>query len=58
MTKAEINEFIETMGEIGDEWTPKEVKRVYGKKSLLAALNDRKASLGKFAASINAILNQ
>ena len=48
MTKAEINEFIETMGEIGDEWTPEEVERVYGNKSLQDALGDRKANLGKF----------
>lgn len=58
MTKTEINEFIETIGEIGDEWTPEEVERVYGKKSLQDALDDRKASLGKFAAGIDAILNR
>lgn len=30
MTETEIQMFIETMEELGDEWTPEEVKRVYG----------------------------
>ena len=58
MTKTEINEFIETMGEIGDEWTSEEVERVYGNKSLQDALNDRKACVAKFAVGIDVIMNR
>ena len=46
------------MGEIGDEWTPEEVERVYGNKSLQDALDDRKACVAKFAVGIDAILNR
>ena len=58
MTKTEINEFIETMGEIGDEWTSEEVERVYGNKSLQDALDDRKACVAKFAVGIDVIMNR
>ena len=58
MTKTEINEFIETMGEFGDEWTPEEVERVYGNTSLQDALDDRKSCVAKFAVGIDAIMNR
>lgn len=58
MKKAEVKEFIEQMGEIGDEWTEEQVEDVYGNHSLEAALADRKASVGKMFDIIDNVLNR
>lgn len=48
MEQNEINEFIEEMEAIGDEWEPEEVERVYGDTSLEDALTLRKSEVGTF----------
>lgn len=48
MKQNEINEFIEEMEAIGDEWEPEEVERVYGDTSLEDALTLRKSEVGTF----------
>lgn len=58
MTKAEISEFIERMEEIGDIWEEADVKRVYGKKSLQEALDDRMGDMNAFANIINMVVNR
>lgn len=58
MNKSEINQFIEEMEEIGDEWTPEEVESVYGEKSLEEAINDRKGSVGIFFDIIGKVINK
>ncbi len=58
MTKAEISEFIERMEEIGDIWEEADVKRVYGKKSLQEALDDRMGDMTAFAKIINMVANR
>lgn len=58
MTKAEISEFIERMEEIGDIWEEADVKRVYGKKSLQEALDDRMGDMNAFANIINMVANR
>ena len=58
MNKKEINQFIEEMEEIGDEWTPEQVERVYGEYSLEDALNDRKGSLDIFSDIIGKVINR
>lgn len=58
MTKAEISEFIERMEEIGDIWEEADVKRVYGKKSLQEALDDRMGDMTAFANIINMVANR
>lgn len=58
MTKEEANEFVETMKEIGDEWTVEQALDAYSDKSLDEALTDRKASVGLFGDIINTILNR
>lgn len=57
MTKAEISEFIERMEEIGDVWEEADVKRVYGKKSLQEALDDRMGDMYAFANIMSMVLN-
>lgn len=42
MTKTEIQMFIETMEELGDAWTPDQVKDVYGDYTYEAAISERK----------------
>ena len=42
MTETEIQMFIETMEELGDEWIPEEVKRVYGGYTYEDAINHRR----------------
>ena len=44
MKRSEIAEFIESMEEIGDNWTEEQVEDVYGDMSLKEALAGRKAS--------------
>lgn len=58
MTKSEIAEFIETMEEIGDNWTEEQVKDVYEDMSLKEALADRKASVGRMTDIIGKIINR
>lgn len=48
MTKSEINIFIETMKQIGDEWTPDQVQEIYGDKTLDEALSSRKKQVSTF----------
>lgn len=42
MTETEIQMFIETMEELGDNWTPEQVEKVYGEYTYEAAINERK----------------
>ena len=58
MKKSEIAEFIETMEEIGDNWTEEQVEDVYGDISLKEALADRKASVGKMIDIIGEVINR
>lgn len=58
MKKAEVNEFIEQMGAIGDEWTEEQVEEVYGNHSLEEALEDRKSSVGKMFDIIETVMNR
>lgn len=48
MTRTEINTFIETMSEIGDEWTPDQVEEIYGDMPLDEALSSRQAQVSSF----------
>lgn len=57
LSEFEINTFIERMEEIGDEWEPEDVQRVYGNMSLDEALADRMNDIGMFANIISTILN-
>lgn len=41
MTETEIQMFIETMEDLGDEWTPAQVKKVYGDYAYETAINER-----------------
>lgn len=58
MKKKDIDNFIEEMEAIGDEWTPEQVEDVYGDCSLEEALADRKASAGLFFDIIGKVLNR
>lgn len=58
MNKKEVNQFIEEMQKIGDEWTPEQVESVYGEDSLDDALNDRKGSLDIFFDIIGKVINK
>ena len=58
MNNRDIEEFIEEMHAIGDDWTPDQVKNVYGDFSLSEALADRKASLGIFFDILEKTLNR
>ena len=58
MKKSEIAEFIDTMEEIGDNWTEEQVEDVYGDISLKEALADRKASVGKMIDIIGKVINR
>ena len=57
MNKKEIDIFIEEMKSIGDEWTPEQVKDVYGDYSLEDAIADRKSSIGIFFDIIGKVIN-
>ncbi len=46
MKQSDIAIFIEEMKNVGDIWTPEQVKRVYGKTTLKKAMEDRKLVLG------------
>ena len=58
MKRSEIAEFIESMEEIGDNWTEEQVEDVYGDMSLKEALADRKARVGRMIDIIGKILNK
>ena len=57
MTKAEIETFIETMSNIGDEWTPAQVRDVYGDSTLEDALADRQGMINQLAGNIGKLMN-
>ncbi len=57
MTKEERQYFIERMEEFGDVWEDADVKRVYGRKSLQDALDERIGVMNAFASIIGTILN-
>ena len=56
MKKRDIEQFIEEMETIGDEWDPEDVERVYGDSTLDEALQSRKADLDSFFGIIATIL--
>ncbi len=58
MKRSEIAEFIESMEEIGDNWTEEQVEDVYGDMSLKEALADRKASVGRMIDIIGKIIDK
>ena len=58
MKKSEIAEFMESMEEVGDNWTEEQVKDVYGDMSLKEALADRKASVGRMIDIIGTIISR
>lgn len=58
MNKREINDFIEEMEAIGDEWTPEQVEDVYGNTSLEDALISRKSDFGAFFDIIDKVINR
>lgn len=58
MTDLELNDFIERMGELGDEWEKEDAKRVYGDRTLAEALNDRMSTFQKFTKIIDAVINR
>jgi hypothetical protein len=57
MTKAEIETFIETMGNIGDKWTPEQVRDVYGDSTLKDAIAERQEMVNQLAGNIGKLLN-
>ena len=57
MTKAEIETFIETMNNIGDEWTPAQVRDVYGDSTLEDAIAERPGMVNQLAGNIGKLLN-
>lgn len=48
MTKTETRTFIETMSEVGDEWTPEQVEEIYGDMTLDEALSSRQSQVSTF----------
>lgn len=56
MKKQDIERFIEEMEELGDEWEPEDVERVYGDKTIEEALDDRKTSVSLFFDIISKII--
>lgn len=57
MTKQEIEVFIETMEEIGDKWTVKEVEDSYfSKMSLEDAIKERKAEVDTYLDSVSTVV--
>lgn len=57
MTKAEIETFIEIMSNIGDEWTPEQVRDVYGDSTLEDAIAERQGMVNQLAGNIGKLLN-
>lgn len=58
MNKSEIDEFIEQMEELGDEWNEEQVERVYGDMSLEDAITKRRSELGSFFDILGTIINR
>ena len=58
MTENEINTFIETLEEIGDVWTPEQVKEVYGDYTLDAAIAERKSECSKLMDILGKAINK
>ena len=58
MNKKDIQEFIEEMESVGDEWTPEQVEDVYGNSTLDEALADRKSIVGTFFDVIRKVINK
>ena len=58
MTSQEITTFIETMEEIGDIWTPEQVKDAYGDSTLNDAIFDRKSQIEKLTGIIGKVINR
>lgn len=58
MTLNESDIFIEEMETIGDVWTQDLVMRVYGDKSLQAALKDRRSSISELWNLIENVLKK
>lgn len=57
MTKAEIETFIKTMGNIGDEWTSEQVRDVYGDSTLEDAIAERQGMVNQLTGNIGKLLN-
>ena len=57
MNRQEIDEFIEKMEEIGDEWDPEDVERVYGDDSLQDALDDRMGDMMQLGNVLGTVYN-
>ena len=57
MRKDEINAFIEAMEDMGDDWEPEDVERVYGDKSLEEALEDRRGDINWLGGIIGHLFN-
>ena len=57
MRKDEIDSFIDEMSDMGDEWQPEDVERVYGDKSLEDALADRRHDMTWLGGIIGTLLN-
>ena len=57
MNKMEINEFIESMEEMGDIWSAEEVERVYGDSTLDEAIDDRMSCLDIMGNIISTVIN-
>lgn len=58
MKKRDVEEFIEEMESIGDDWTPEQVEDVYEDYTLEDALTDRKKSLGSFFDIVGKVINR
>lgn len=58
MTSQEITTFIETMEEIGDIWTPEQVKDAYGVSTLNDAIFDRKSHIEKLTGIIGKVIDR
>lgn len=58
MTKQEIQEFIERMEEIGDQWSEDQVADVFGNSTLEEALKERRSQLGSFFDIIGKVINR
>lgn len=58
MTDKEIYQFIENVGEFGDEWTYEQVKDVYGNMTLKEALSTRRKDHEKWTNIVETLLNR
>lgn len=56
MTDIEINEFIDTMGQIGDLWTKEQVQDVYGDYTLEDALAERQSLVDMNLNNLSALI--